>query len=343
MNKFSGYKNGVNLGGWLSQCSYEKEHIESFITEADVARIASWGCDHIRLPFDYNIVFTENGSVIESGFEVLERCADWCEKYGLNLILDLHKTIGFSFDKNEQESGFFENTQYQDLFVKLWGIIAERFGGRKGVAFELLNEITEQRFAQIWNRIAARALNEIRKYTPKTFVLIGGIYQNSIFGLTLLDKPCDDYVVFNFHYYSPLIFTHQRAYWIDKMSDECVLDYPDSKDKYYELTLANIGEDLAKSIKSCDQDLIDKRFIEMEMHVAADVGKKLDVPIYCGEYGVIDKVENSEMLRWYKDVHEVFEELGFGRAVWNYRGKDFGIVDDGRKNVLDEIKAFLKA
>lgn len=43
MNEFKGYRNGVDLGGWLSQCGYEKEHIESFITEADIARIASWG------------------------------------------------------------------------------------------------------------------------------------------------------------------------------------------------------------------------------------------------------------------------------------------------------------
>lgn len=340
MNKFVGYKKGINLGGWLSQCSYEEKHIEEFICEEDIARIASWGCDHIRLPFDYNIVFTENGSVIESGFEVLERCVDWCEKYGLNIILDLHKTIGFSFDKNEQETGFFDNTEYQDFFVKLWGIIAERFGGRKGVAFELLNEITEQRFAQIWNRIAARTLGEIRKYTLDTFVIIGGIYKNSIFGLTLLDKPCDDYVVFNFHYYSPLVFTHQRAYWIDKMSDKCVLNYPDSTEKYLTLTLENVGEDLALDFKGYGEDTVDKRFIEKEMRVAADVGKKLDVPIYCGEYGVIDKVEKGDVLRWYKDVHEVFEELGFGRAVWNYRGKDFGLVDDSREEILDEIRDY---
>ena len=52
MKQFYGYKNGVNLGGWLSQCGYEKEHIAGFITEADIDRIASWGCDHVRLPFD---------------------------------------------------------------------------------------------------------------------------------------------------------------------------------------------------------------------------------------------------------------------------------------------------
>ena len=98
MNEFKGYRNGVDLGGWLSQCGYEKEHIESFITEADIARIASWGCDHVRLPFDYNIILDDSGEVLESGLKLLERCADWCGAHGLNIILDLHKTMGFSFD-----------------------------------------------------------------------------------------------------------------------------------------------------------------------------------------------------------------------------------------------------
>lgn len=343
MNKLIGYRNGVNLGGWLSQCDYEKEHIENFITEADIARIASWGCDHVRLPFDYNIILDNNGKVLESGLDLLERGADLCRKHGLNIILDLHKTMGFSFDKGEQESGFFESEHFQDIFVDLWVGIAKRFGNRDDVAFELLNEITEHRFAEIWNRIAARTVSEIRKYAPENFILIGGIYQNSIFGLTLLDKPCDDHIVFNFHYYNPLVFTHQKAYWIDLMKPDCEINYPDSTEKYYKMTLENIGSDLAQTYEHYPIDVIDKRFIESEMKVAYDVSNKMNVPVYCGEYGIIDKVNDAELLRWYDDMHEVFDSFGFGRAAWNYKGKDFGIVDDCRKEIVDKIVSHLKA
>ena len=40
MREFTGYKHGVNLGGWLSQSNYEKDHLESFITAEDVNIIA---------------------------------------------------------------------------------------------------------------------------------------------------------------------------------------------------------------------------------------------------------------------------------------------------------------
>ena len=55
MKQLSGFMHGVNLGGWLSQCDYSNDRLENFIKEEDLAVIASWGLDHVRLPVDYNI------------------------------------------------------------------------------------------------------------------------------------------------------------------------------------------------------------------------------------------------------------------------------------------------
>ena len=65
---FAGFKKGVNLGGWLSQCvggNYTDEYYSTFITKEDVDRIASWGCDHVRLPIDYNVIQTDDGDMID--------------------------------------------------------------------------------------------------------------------------------------------------------------------------------------------------------------------------------------------------------------------------------------
>ena len=91
MREFIGFKKGINLGGWLSQSSLEKEHLETFIVEKDLENIASMGADHIRLPIDYPLIETEEGSPIEQGYDYIDRCVSWCDKYGLNMILDLHK------------------------------------------------------------------------------------------------------------------------------------------------------------------------------------------------------------------------------------------------------------
>lgn len=69
-----GYQKGVNLGGWLSQCNHDKEHYENFILEQDIADIASLGVDHIRVPFDYELIQTEEGIYKEEGFGYIDTC-----------------------------------------------------------------------------------------------------------------------------------------------------------------------------------------------------------------------------------------------------------------------------
>ena len=94
MREFTGYKKGVNLGGWLSQCgqgNYTDERFRTFITEKDIERIASWGADHVRLPIDYNVIQNEDGSFKEGGFVYIDNCIEWCRKNNLKMVLDLHK------------------------------------------------------------------------------------------------------------------------------------------------------------------------------------------------------------------------------------------------------------
>ncbi len=59
MKKFEGFFNGINLGGWISQClAYTKEHYDSFITEEDIKRIADSRINGRKSAFyDANKVF----------------------------------------------------------------------------------------------------------------------------------------------------------------------------------------------------------------------------------------------------------------------------------------------
>ena len=93
-----GFYRGVNLGGWFSQCDYSKERLDHFIEEKDMDVIAGWGLDHVRLPMDYNVLETAEGELSEEGFGRIARAVEWCLKRGLKVVLDLHKTVGYSFD-----------------------------------------------------------------------------------------------------------------------------------------------------------------------------------------------------------------------------------------------------
>ena len=96
-----GFYRGVNLGGWFSQCDYSKERLDLFITEPDFDVIAGWGLDHVRIPMDYNVLEQEDGGLSQEGFDRIGRAVGWAIKRGLKVVLDLHKTAGYSFDVDE--------------------------------------------------------------------------------------------------------------------------------------------------------------------------------------------------------------------------------------------------
>ena len=59
MIKLKGFEKGVNLGGWLSQGSLDISHLDSFIKEDDIRYIKEMGCDHLRLPVDFENIYDE--------------------------------------------------------------------------------------------------------------------------------------------------------------------------------------------------------------------------------------------------------------------------------------------
>ena len=177
MKKFDGFMHGVNLGGWFSQCDHSQHRYDTFVTENDFKIISEWGLDHVRLPVDYNLVETVEGSYIEAGFDRIAKTLDWCKKYNLNIILDLHKTLGFSFDMGHNESGFFDNENLQERFYKLWEQMARRFanyfdGTNNKICFELLNEVTDKNYCKKWNQIARTCIQKIRAIAPTIKILV---------------------------------------------------------------------------------------------------------------------------------------------------------------------------
>lgn len=316
MLKSKGFYKGVNLGGWLSQCDYSKDRLDNFITKQDIAKIATWGVDHVRLPIDYNVLENDTNDYKEDGFARIDKAIEWCQEFHLNLVLDLHKTAGFSFDFGEKEDGFFESKKLQERFLLLWEEIARRYGKYADtVAFELLNEVTEQSYIDVWNRLSNECIRRIRVFAPDTLILIGSYNNNCASAVKDLAKPYDDKVVYNFHCYESLLFTHQGATWTDKINPDARMSYEESR--------------------------LSPEFFEDFFASALETAKKNNTVLYCGEYGVIDRVSPEDTLRWYKDINSIFEKYGISRCAWSYKEMDFGLSDERLKPVFNELLKYL--
>jgi len=341
MKKFTGYQRGVNLGGWLSQCDYSKDRLERFIQEEDLAVIAGWGADHVRLPVDYNVFEDDNGNYIEEGFSYVQRAIDWCGKNGLNMILDLHKTAGYSFDDGEKEAGFFESEALQERFCRLWEEFARRFGKYSDrVAFELLNEVTDEKYSPIWNAVAKRCVERIRAICTDVKILIGSYCWNSVGTIFALDHPYDDNIVYNFHCYSPMLFTHQTAAWVEGMVPDLHVRYPAPTAEYFKVCDEKVPDMKSRMELTTCEKYGPEFFIE-QFAEAAKIAEERGTCLYCGEYGVIDQADPEDTLRWYQDINAAFEHFGIGRAAWSYRRMDFGLADEHMAPVIDRLVKYL--
>lgn len=338
MRNWPGYQKGVNLGGWFSQCDHTAERYDRFITAEDFPRIKAWGADHVRVPVDYELLEDRDGTEREDGYRRLRETVTLCRENGLHMILDLHKTAGFSFDDNEGEAGFFESEAYQERFYRLWESIARRFGQDADIlAFELLNEVTEKEYAETWNRISRECIRRIREIAPETYILVGGYYHNSAVAVKDLAVPCDDRIVYNFHCYEPLIFTHQGANWIPTMDPAFRIPVTATFAELEKASGQMLGERCNGFEPFSPEETLSQAYFEAFFAEAAAVAEARDVPLYCGEYGVIDRVDPKQVLAWYRMIHGVFEKYGIGRAAWSYREMDFGLSDSRMDDVREQL------
>ena len=338
---------GINLGGWISQFDEaSEEHFRTFITEEDIRYISELGLDHVRVPVDYTVLEEEDGTPKEAGYVYLDHCVEWCRKYGLSMIIDLHKAFGYSFDPLDEtdKTVFFHNEALQDRFFALWSKIAARYQKYAGfVAYELLNEIIEPEIEEEWNRIALKAIQVIRQYAPESWIIFGGVMYNAVVSVPHLAVTDDLKVAYTFHCYEPLCFTHQGAYWVKSMPRDFRTSYPEKLETCRRESLA-ISQQLAGAIfdpEFDDMEWIGPEFFERIFAPALQTAKERNIPLYCGEYGVIDLADDGSKLNWARDICGIFDKYGIGRAYWNYKEKDFGIINIDDLQVQKELGKLL--
>ena len=325
---------GVNLGGWLSQyAEFDHEHFQTFITEADIRRIASWGLDHVRLPVDYPVLESDDaiGVPLERGYAYIDDCIGWCADAGLAVVLDLHEAPGFTFQnalevETAGDNVLFTDAPTQDRFIALWQEIVRRYRDAPvPIIFELLNEVTLPNNGP-WNALVRRTVAAIREISPDAVIMIGGTHNNAVSGLDGLIEIDDPRIIYTFHTYDPLFFTHQNAPWSAGPREwGAAPSYPGY--------LEGLGDflDVHPEHEADNREYVerhmDREMLAAILAPALEFASRTGHELYCGEFGVADWVDPASRRAWLADFLGLLRQHGIGFALWSYKAMDFGVVD----------------
>lgn len=249
---------GVNLGNWLmpegymfklQDCNSPRKidqairelignsattafwdaFLDNYVTEADIKWLSEAGANIIRLPFDYRLLNHDDflGRDMQ-GYRYLDSAVNWCDTYGIYVLLDMHAAPGGQTGDNIDDSDGYPwlmvDEGMQQEVCEIWKDIAERYANNSAViGYNLLNEPVPQYFDRdnlkpflepLYKRITA----SIREVDNNHIIFLGGAVWETDF--SVFSVPFDDKLAYTFH-----------KYWMPPEQEE-IQQYVDFRDTY---------------------------------------------------------------------------------------------------------------
>ena len=267
-------KRGTNIAHWLSQSDKRGQERADFFTKKDIDFIKSAGFDHIRLPVDEEQLWDSTERRDEEAFQLLNDCMTWVHDAGLRVVLDLHIIRSHYF--NAQENPLWTKKEEQDKLIRLWKDLSSAVGKwpNSMLAYEFMNEPVAKDNEQ-WNILLARVADSVRSWEKERTLVIGSNRWQSVNTFDQLKiPPGDKNILLSFHFYEPFYLTHYKASWTPLKNFEGQVQYP--------------GQIVVNGKSDQEKKIYNRDTLEKMMAKAFKLADSLALPLYCGEFGVID-------------------------------------------------------
>lgn len=278
---------GVNLGNWLlpegymfklKDCNSPRKidqairelignsettafwdlFLENYITEADIKWLAESGVNIIRLPFDYRLL-TDDDFLGRNyhGFKYLDRAIEWCTKYQIYVLLDMHGApggqTGDNIDNSDGYPWLMVDEGMKEKTCHIWKEIANRYVKEKYViGYNLLNEpiahyFEEEDLKKQLEPLYKQITQSIREVDSKHIIFIGGAVWETDF--SVFTAPFDSQLVYTFH-----------KYWMPTEQKE-IQEYVDFRELHQvPILMGESGENTDEWVKNF-RKLLDKNLI----------------------------------------------------------------------------------
>jgi endoglucanase len=216
----------VELVGEERTAEFYRAWLDNHATEADVAAMAKWGFNSVRLPIHFDQLTLPSDKEAKSGqdtwhedgFQRIDRLLAWSKANHIYLILDLHAAPGGQgndlaiSDRDPAKPSLWQSEENQRKTVALWTKLAERYADEPWIGgYDLINEpnwsfatpgkgngCEETENKSVWS-LQQRITAAIRKVDKKHIIIIeGNCWGNNYKGLP---PAWDANMVLSFHKY----------------------------------------------------------------------------------------------------------------------------------------------
>ena len=318
-------RSGVNVSHWLSQSEKRGEERLAYITEADFAKIAAIGFDHVRIPVDEVQLWDSTGHKEEEAFKLLHMAVKAALANKLRVIVDLHIIRSHYF--NAKSNTLWTDPREQEKLADMWWQLSAelRRYPESMVAYELLNEAVADN-PEDWNALVAKLIQQIRADEPERTLVIGSNRWQAASTFPDLRVPENDaHIILSYHFYTPFALTHHQAWWTDISEYAGPVNYPGQI--VDTLVYHDLSPKAAGTMRTWANGYFDKARLEREMAPAIQYAREKKLPLYCGEFGVYPTIDNEIRLRYYQDLTDIFRANNIAYCHWCYKG-DFPILDE---------------
>ncbi|NLR10183.1 MULTISPECIES: glycoside hydrolase family 5 protein [Lactobacillaceae] len=266
-------------------------YIDSFVNEDDFKFLKKLGVNFLRVPINYRLFMDDNTLEFkEFGFAKVQRLLDYCEKYHIFCMLDMHTAPGgqnpdWHSDNRTGVPQFWEFKALRNQLITVWGEIAKRFGQSYSylLGYDLLNEpamATWDTMNEYFQDVVAR----IRENDVNHAVIL----ESDHFAMDFsgLKDIKDDKLIVSFHYYPTV--------WKQNLLDRD-LSRTERKQEF-------------------DNGLVDLLSTMHDLHH----------PLICGEAGYdIDANDVAFSMELLDDTVDLFEDHHISWCLWAYKDACF--------------------
>lgn len=325
------YSKGLNLSEWLEPLAgFSDGYFENY-GKQDFIDIKNLGVEVIRIPTHFDTLSLGKPEYIipDRLWERLDSAVDWCEELGMYVIIDFHNDCG---------GGSKTPPDIEKHLEKIWPQIANRYKDRSQyVVYEVMNE-PHAIDAKKWGKIQGNMIKLIRSIDKTHSIIVGAANWNSIYDLLNLPFYDDDNLIYNYHEYSPFLFTHQGAEWTD-IKRLTGIPFPYVKEKMPPLP-KNATEAEKMYYRDYEKASSEKVLIQ-PLDKAVEFVNKRHAALMSNEFGVYMKyADPQERANWYRIKSGYLDDRNIARVSWDYRNgfgvfkrKDRGFFPDE----LDEV------